>query len=368
MKIGAGNVAMESSHRKYTYAHSMTRSIGQSADDSGRFSSFMTSGTYNRDLIADRQFSQLNSGLSHMKSFKEMADQIKSQSEADIDQLSDIDSFRRLKDNLLMWLLDLLCGRKTGTQETRGSASDLYSISQSEYMSTKAQSSSQNTFWKKLETSDYFTTEHESTTFAATGTVCTTDGREISFDVELGMSRDFMQEVNIAPQTQSIMTDPLVINFDTPVTELSDQKFYFDIDTDGKNEKISRTGAGSGFLALDKNGDGKVNDGSELFGTKSGNGFKDLAAFDADHNGWIDENDDIYDRLRIWTNDENGEERLIDLKTADVGAIYLGSADTEYSLKNMENTTHGMIRRTGIFLHESTGQAGTLNHVDLVTQ
>ena len=41
--------------------------------------------------------------------------------------------------------------------------------------------------------------------------------------------------------------------------------------------------------ALDINEDGKINDGKELFGTASGNGFGDLAAYDQDNNGWIDE-------------------------------------------------------------------------------
>ena len=41
---------------------------------------------------------------------------------------------------------------------------------------------------------------------------------------------------------------------------------------------------GSGYLALDKNGDGTINDGSELFGTRNGDGFADLAQYDEDGN------------------------------------------------------------------------------------
>ena len=55
---------------------------------------------------------------------------------------------------------------------------------------------------------------------------------------------------------------------DSNITSISDQKFKFDINADGKEDDISFVGKGSGFLALDKNGDGKINDGSELFGTK----------------------------------------------------------------------------------------------------
>ena len=77
----------------------------------------------------------------------------------------------------------------------------------------------------------------------------------------------------------------------------------FDIDADGEEESISYLQGGSGYLALDKNGDGVINDGSELFGTKSGDGFADLAEYDADGNGWIDENDPIFDKLLIWAKD-----------------------------------------------------------------
>ena len=162
-----------------------------------------------------------------------------------------------------------------------------------------------------------------------------------------------------------VMTDPLMINLDTNVVSVSDQKFLFDLDSDGKKEEISFADSGSGFLALDKNGDGVINDGSELFGTSSGDGFKDLAAYDEDGNGWIDENDGIFKRLKVWTKDEDGKDRLMDLKAADVGAIYLGAARTEFQLKDDANRTNGAVRKTGIYLKESTGQAGTLNHVDL---
>ena len=141
--------------------------------------------------------------------------------------------------------------------------------------------------------------------------------------------------------------------------------FRFDLDANGEEENISFAGEGSGFLALDANGNGVIDDGSELFGTKSGDGFADLAAYDGDGNGWIDENDSVYSKLRIWTKDADGSDHLLDLKEANVGAIYLGSADTEFSFKNeTTHETNGIMRRTGVYLRES-GEAGTLSHVDL---
>lgn len=208
-------------------------------------------------------------------------------------------------------------------------------------------------------------TEAEDTQFSTVGTVRTADGREISFNVNVGMSREFQQTFRDDLELASFtMCDPLVINLDTDIAELSDQTFYFDIDADGELDEVSRLGAGSGYLALDKNGDGVVNDGSELFGTASGNGFADLAKYDEDGNGWIDENDAIWEKLKIWTKDENGNDVLYRLADKGVGAICLQNVSTDFTLTGQEGQTKGAIRSSGVFLYEN-GNVGTVQHVDV---
>ena len=225
---------------------------------------------------------------------------------------------------------------------------------------------SNGTARQKITASTGFVSEQESTTFSSTGKVVTADGRSIDFNLELSMSRAFMAETNMLEVKDYIKMDPLVINLDSNITSVSDQKFFFDLDADGDEESISFAGKGSGFLALDKNNDGVINDGSELFGTKSGDGFKDLAAFDEDGNGWIDENDSVFNKLKVWTKDSEGRDLLIDLKKADVGAIYLDSANSQFSLKDASNNLNAEIKKTGVYLKESTGAVGTISHVDLV--
>lgn len=207
--------------------------------------------------------------------------------------------------------------------------------------------------------------EKEDTSFSTVGTVKTADGREINFNVNVGMSREFQEtyreDLNLASFT---MCDPLVINLDTDVASLSDQTFYFDIDADGELDEVSQLGAGSGYLALDKNGDGVVNDGSELFGTSSGNGFADLAKYDEDGNGWIDENDAVWDQLKIWAKDENGKDVLYKLADKGVGAICLQNVATDFTQKGQNGQTLGAIRNSGVFLYEN-GNVGTVQHVDV---
>lgn len=211
----------------------------------------------------------------------------------------------------------------------------------------------------------YYREETETTGFQTTGTVRCADGREINFNLNLEMSRSFQEyyEENVNIKSMSFR-DPLVINLDGNIAGLSDQTFLFDLDGDGELDEINRLSAGSGFLALDKNGDGTINDGNELFGTKSGNGFADLAAYDMDGNGFIDEGDAIWDQLKIWVMDENGNQKLYSLAEMGVGAICLQNASTDFALTGENNQTNGMIRRTGIFLYEN-GMAGTVQHVDL---
>jgi hypothetical protein len=207
--------------------------------------------------------------------------------------------------------------------------------------------------------------EKQDMSFAAKGVVKTADGKEISFDVQMSMSREFASQQDISiREGDAVKIDPLVINFGSAALNLTNEKFKFDLDNNGTAEQISFVSQGSGFLSLDLNNDGKINNGSELFGPKSGNGFAELAKYDGDQNGWIDENDSIYDKLRIWVKDENGNDKLFALGQKGIGAIYLGNAETAFDLKNNQNQLQGNISKTGIFLMES-GSAGTVQHVNL---
>lgn len=208
--------------------------------------------------------------------------------------------------------------------------------------------------------------ESESTSFSSNGTIVTEDGQEIDFSVTLSMSREFYTEQSLHVRAGDAVKDPLVINFSGKAAELTQDTFAFDIDNDGTQNQISFLQPGSGFLALDKNGDNVINNGSELFGPESGNGFQDLAAYDSDNNNWIDENDAIFHKLRIWTKDAEGNDVLFGLGEKGIGAIYLDSAQTLFSLKDRENTLQGQVQSTSIFLGENGG-VGTVQQIDLVT-
>lgn len=205
--------------------------------------------------------------------------------------------------------------------------------------------------------------ESASMSYAAAGHVQTEDGKTIDFNVSLSMSREFQSNTEIHLRAGDAQVDPLVINLDGG-PQLSQRDFAFDIDNDGDTEQVSRLLSGSGFLALDKNGDGEINNGGELFGPTQGNGFAELKAYDSDGNNWIDENDAVYDKLRIWMADDKGDMQLFALGQKGVGAIYLGNAATAFDIKDSQNSSLGTVQSTGIYLKEDGG-AGTIQHIDL---
>lgn len=206
--------------------------------------------------------------------------------------------------------------------------------------------------------------EEEHTSFQTKGVVKTQDGREIHVNLKMNMSRSFTSSVNFEFRAGDAAIDPLVVNLDGAGTSLGSRNFEFDLDADGVTDKISFVNKGSGFLALDKNKNGIIDNGTELFGPSSGNGFLELSVFDEDQNGWIDENDSIYENLAIWLREDGGEPKLLALGQAGIGAIYLGHVQTQFSLKDNHNNMLGQVRESGIFLFEN-GLAGTIQHVDL---
>lgn len=209
----------------------------------------------------------------------------------------------------------------------------------------------------------YFRGEYEEFAFSTVGKVITGDGREIDFGLSLGMTSTF-SEYYEERGGAAVMYDPLVINLDGTVPSVSDMKFTFDLDSDGTGDRISTTGSGNGFLAIDRNNDGVINDGSELFGTKSGDGFMDLRAYDSDLDGFIDEDDEIFDKLLIYCINDDGTETIYKLKDKGIGAICLTSAKTGMNLRGISGINARM-RQTGVFLYEN-GEVGTLSQIDMV--
>jgi len=204
--------------------------------------------------------------------------------------------------------------------------------------------------------------EKESMEFSSKGVVKTEDGKTIDFEYNLKMSRE-LYEKNEAMLQVGNFHDPLVLNFNGQGVDFGGQKIKIDLDLDGVEDEFNFLSQGSGFLALDNNNNGIIDDGTELFGPQTNSGFGELRTFDLDNNSWIDENDDIFGSLKIWTVGDDGEQKLIGLKEAGVGAIYLGDVASEYTIKHGD-ADMAKISGSSIYLKES-GEANVIHEVDI---
>ena len=199
--------------------------------------------------------------------------------------------------------------------------------------------------------------EYEHLQFSAQGLVRTADGRELRFELQLSLSR---LEIDHRELRTTATQDPLVLNFDGPAASLQGRRWDFDLNEDGVRESLPGLGAGSAWLVFDRNGDGLASDGGELFGPRSGDGFAELAALDADGDGWIDEADPTWAQLHLWRPGGG----LQPLSDAGVGALSLARLATPFALRGAQGEPAGELRSSGFYLRED-GRPGSLQQVDL---
>jgi len=205
--------------------------------------------------------------------------------------------------------------------------------------------------------------EKASFSYQSKGFVKTADGKEIRFNYKMNMSRRYYEANQQFFQMDEIVKDPLILNFDGKGLSFSKFDIEMDLDLDNKKETFKTPAKGSGFLAIDKNNNGAIDDGAELFGPTTGHGFLELAAYDEDENGWIDENDAIFDKLKIVAFNEDGSSELKALSEEGVGAIYIASVSSPYGVKE-GLVTNGNIKNSSFYLREN-GKVGMVHEVDL---
>jgi hypothetical protein len=141
------------------------------------------------------------------------------------------------------------------------------------------------------------------------------DGGSLTLSVERS------EQLRIEQTTQTQSSDPLVLDLDGNGIQLTDishgNGVLFDLTGDGIQEKVSWVSPQDGLLTYDRNQNGRIDDGNELFGDQhhATDGFAELARFDLDANGIIDSNDPVFARLQVWQDkNQNGISEAAELK------------------------------------------------------
>lgn len=157
-----------------------------------------------------------------------------------------------------------------------------------------------------------------------------------------------------------VRVDPLILDIDGDGFNIESKKYgtYFDLNCDGFAEKINWTNRDA-ILALDLNGNGKIDDGREVFGdyhlladgSRAANGFEALAQYDANGDGIIDEEDAIFSELRLWIDaDGDGISGGGELKT--LTELGIKAINLNYANANLTTGTEALIGNTATFVYE----------------
>jgi hypothetical protein len=133
----------------------------------------------------------------------------------------------------------------------------------------------------------------------------------------------------------ALQASPIVLDLDGDGIHTSrvGDGVVFDLNAEGRSVQTGWTSGGDGLLALDRNGNGRIDDGSELFGqafalpdgSRAPDGFAALRSVDDNADGVIDARDAVFSQLRVWV-DANHDgvsqaDELLTLRDAGVKSI-----------------------------------------------
>lgn len=146
------------------------------------------------------------------------------------------------------------------------------------------------------------------------------DGAEYRFEASIDITVDIAVAASSVAPSQS---DPLALDLngdgEISLTDIT-SGVAFDINADGVMDRTAFIGGGDGFLAWDRDRNGVINDGAELFGDQRGaaNGYLELARYDDDKNGIIDDRDRLFAELLVASAGTGG---VIETRTAAAAGV-----------------------------------------------
>ncbi|XXF06919.1 calcium-binding protein [Pseudomonas sp. D2-3] len=181
--------------------------------------------------------------------------------------------------------------------------------------------------------------------------------------IKSGVNTDFLGALNFVQRY-----DPLVLDLDGDGIETvsANSGVVFDFNGDGLKTGTGWIKKDDGFLVLDRNGNGTIDNGSELFGIdtvkkngqKANSGFDALSDLDSNGDGVFDATDEAFADVRVWQDlNQDGIAQVGELKSLaehGIAAINLGSKSTS------EASNGNLITAVGSFVR-TDGSEGVVN-------
>jgi len=166
--------------------------------------------------------------------------------------------------------------------------------------------------------------------------------------------------------TAAALKDPLLVQFGSQALGDIKSEKVFDINQDNTLDELPIFSGDIGYLVFDQNGNQQADNGSELFGPTTGQGFMELAQLDSNKNGFIDAEDQAFEQLYIWQPNEDSSqaEQWMSLKEAKIQAISLSAINTPFNFYDQSGQIQAQLRQSSFSISDE-GVARGVHQVDV---
>jgi hypothetical protein len=189
--------------------------------------------------------------------------------------------------------------------------------------------------------------------------------RELFLDYKYSLASEQVSYSKIEMSVEALK-DPIIVQFGAQgLGEISGQK-DFDINQDSSLNILPVFSGDVGYLVYDKNHNNKADDGGELFGPETGQGFTELALLDSNKNGFIDAEDQHFEKLYLWQpgKDNNQAEQWLSLKEAEIQAISVSATSTPYDFYDQQGEIQAQLRQSSFAISDN-GTGRGVHQVDV---
>jgi hypothetical protein len=188
---------------------------------------------------------------------------------------------------------------------------------------------------------------------------------EMKFKKQSVYSETQTERVGISLEELGIKkADPLVLDIAGDGLDLTKagEGATFDINADGKLDQTAWVQGDDAFLVFDKNQNGKIDDGTELFGDQNGadNGFIELAKHDNNKDRVINRQDSVYKALKLYQ-DLNGNGKIENNELKSLDQMGIKALNLNFVHMNQQINGNSLILN-GSFMRED-GSEGQLADV-----
>lgn len=189
--------------------------------------------------------------------------------------------------------------------------------------------------------------------------------KELTLNYEFALSSEQVSYSKIE-MTAAALKDPLIVQYGAQGLGDIKGQTAFSINQDNIVDSLPIFSGDIGYLVFDKNDNQQADDGSELFGPQSGQGFVELSQLDSNKNGFIDTEDEQFEQLYLWKPSDNAStpEQWLSLKDVKIQAISLSAINTPFDFYDDKGEIQAQLQQSSFAISES-GQGRGVHQVDV---